>query len=98
MNNDTHRTRRPLRDLVADIAAPVAGEDDPARRRLLRIRQVVAFVGAAATLIQVIVWLMIALLGGGLHEPWWLWTAVPSAAAVAALTGLAKLRTEDTRS
>lgn len=81
-----------LREFAADVVHPVRPDADPGRRRLLRARQVVALVAAAATLVQVIVWLMIALAGGGLDAPWWLWTAVPALGAVAVLTGVERFR------
>ena len=94
MNNDVTHTidRHPLRTLATDIVRPAVYGADPARRRLLLARQAVAFVGTSATLVQIIVWLLIALLGGGLAEPWWLWTAVPVAVALAALTGADRRR------
>lgn len=72
--------------MAADVFWPTRPDAGPNRRRLLHARRLVAAVATTVTLIQVIVWLMIALLGGGLDAPWWLWTAVPSLVVVAALT------------
>jgi hypothetical protein len=93
MNNDAAPTvQYPFQAFLAEITRPVPHDGDPVRRRLLLARQIVFVAGAALTLIQVVVWLLVAVLGGGLDVPWWLWTAVPAAAAVAALTGLARFR------
>ncbi|MFD9894530.1 hypothetical protein ACFWY9_34735 [Amycolatopsis sp. NPDC059027] len=90
-DNDASRggtAPHPFRTLVTDLVRPVRHDLDPARRRLLVARQVVVLAGAAMTLVQVIVWLMIAILGGGLREPWWLWTAIPVVLAAGVLTGI----------
>ena len=55
-------------------------------RRLLRVRQVAAVGGALATLVQIVIWLMIAVISGDLDSPWWLTTAVPVAILVGILT------------
>ena len=55
-------------------------------RRVLLVRSAVAYVGLVTTMVQVVVWLMIALMTNHLDSPWWLWTTVPAVAAVAALT------------
>jgi hypothetical protein len=73
-------------DRLLDVFGPVADDLDPRRRRLLLARRAIAVVGTVVTLVEIIVWLAIAVAGGGLDAPWWLWTAVPAAAAVAALT------------
>ncbi|MEV4315614.1 hypothetical protein [Actinocrispum sp. NPDC049592] len=96
-DNDTSgggTARHPVRTLVTDIVRPVRDNLDPTSRRLLLARQIVVLAGAAMTLAQVIVWLMIAILGGGLREPWWLWTAVPAAIATGVLTGVERFRTD----
>jgi len=99
MNHDNDAShggtaRHPFRTLVTDIVRPVRQDLDPTSRRLVLARQVVVLAGAAMTLVQVIVWLMIAILGGGLREPWWLWTAVPVAIATGVLTGIERFRTD----
>jgi hypothetical protein len=94
MNNDNDRTAgHPFRTLVNDIVRPVWRDLDPRSRRLLLARQIVVLAGTAMTLVQVIIWLMIAILGGGLREPWWLWTAIPAAVAAGVLTGIERFRT-----
>jgi len=96
-DNDASRggtARHPFRTLVTDIVRPVQQDLDPTSRRLLLARQIVVLAGAAMTLVQVIVWLMIAILGGGLREPWWLWTAIPVVIATGVLTGIERLRTD----
>jgi hypothetical protein len=82
----------PRRSLLHEIDRPIPSDIDPGRRRLLLTRQIVVFAGAMATLIEIVVWLSIALLGGGLDAPWWLWTAVPALAAVGVLTALDRFR------
>ncbi len=54
--------------------------------RLLRVRQIAAVAGALATLVQIVIWLMIAVFSGHLDSPWWLTTAVPAAVLVGILT------------
>lgn len=96
-DNDMARggtARNPFHTLVADIVRPVRQNLDPTSRRLLLARQIVVLVGAAMTLVQVIVWLMIAILGGGLREPWWLWTAIPVVIATGVLTVIERFRTD----
>lgn len=93
-DNDAARARHPFRTLVTDVVRPVRRDIDPTSRRRLVARQIVVLAGAAVTLVQVIVWLMIAILGGGLRAPWWLWTAVPVAIAVGVLTGIERFRTD----
>ncbi|GAB3868961.1 hypothetical protein GCM10029964_127170 [Kibdelosporangium lantanae] len=95
MNHDNDGTaQHPVRTLVTDIVRPVRQDVDPTSRRLLLARQIVALAGTAMTLVQVIVWLMIAILGGGLRAPWWLWTAIPVVVAVGVLTGIERFRTD----
>jgi hypothetical protein len=55
-------------------------------RRVLLARQAAAVGGALATLVQVIVWLLLAVFGGHLDTPWWLWTPAAAATAVGLLT------------
>lgn len=97
MNNDNGTSRPPFRTLVTDIVRPDRHDLDPTSRRLLLARQIVSLAGAAVTLVQVIIWLMIAVLGGGLREPWWLWTAIPAAIAVGVLTAVERFRTSGDR-
>lgn len=92
--NDNDATEHPVRTLLTDIVRPVRHDLDPASRRLLLARQIVVLAGAAVTLVQVIVWLMIAILGGGLPAPWWLWTAIPVAVAAGVLTAVERFRTD----
>lgn len=73
-------------DRLLDVLGPVPDDLDPQRRRLLLARRAIATIGTVILLVEVIVWLAIAVADGGLDAPWWLWTAVPAAAAVAALT------------
>jgi hypothetical protein len=80
----THRSR--VSSLVEEIFGPVRAEAGTAQRRLLVARSVLAYVGLVGTLVQVVVWLMIAVITADLDSPWWLWTTVPAAAGVAALT------------
>jgi bacteriorhodopsin len=57
------------------------------QRAILRIATVVLL---AVTGVQVVIWLLIAIIGGHLTEPWWLWTTGAGAALVGAwslLTG-----------
>jgi hypothetical protein len=75
-----------LRALTEEILGPVRAPRGTARRRLLLARSACAHVGLIATVIQLVVWLMIGVLTAHLDSPWWLWTAVPAAAAVGVLT------------
>lgn len=87
--NDTTASRR---SLLHEIDRPIPADIDPGRRRLLLARQIVVLAGAMTTLVEIVVWLSIALLGGGLDAPWWLWTAVPVLAAAGVLTALDRFR------
>ena len=80
---DTIGTR--IGAFVDDVLNPQGPPGAPPAR-LLRIRQVAAVAGALATLVQIVIWLMIAVLSGDLDAPWWLTTAVPVAALVGILT------------
>ncbi len=87
MNNDPHPSQLVPRlgAFVNDVIDPPPVEPGP-RRRLLFVRQVIAIGGTVATLIQIIVWLLLAVFSGHLDTPWWLWTAAPAALAVGVLT------------
>jgi hypothetical protein len=76
------------RPLLEEIFGPVEPSGDAVERRLLVARSAVAYLGVVLTLVQVVIWLMIALVTTHLDTPWWLWTTAPALAAVAALTAL----------
>jgi hypothetical protein len=75
-----------INELVEEVFGPVHAEPGTAQRQLLVARSVLAYVGLVGTLVQVVVWLMIAVFTGSLDTPWWLWTTVPAAVGVAVLT------------
>lgn len=73
-------------DLAAEIFGPVPAPRGTTQRRMLLARSALAYVGLITTLVQIVVWLMIGILSDGLDAPWWLWTTVPAALGVIALT------------
>ena len=75
-----------IRSALDDVFGPVRARPGTTRHRLLLARSVLAYLGLVATLVQVVVWLMVGVFSGDLDTPWWLWTTVPAAVAVAALT------------
>lgn len=75
-----------ITQLGQDILGPVRAPRGTLQRRLLVARSAIAYFGTVATLVQIVVWLMIAAFSGALDSPWWLWTAVPALAAVGALS------------
>lgn len=92
MNTTTAPPSSRFRSLAAEIFGPVDAPDDAVEHRLLVARSAVAYAGLVATLVQVVVWLMIALVTTHLDSPWWLWTTVPAAAAVGVLTAVVHQR------
>jgi len=82
-----------LAGALGDIFGPVHAPHGTWKRKLLTLRSMVAYGGLLTTLVQVVVWLTIAVFTGHLDSPWWLWTTVPAAAAVVALTALDRWRT-----
>jgi hypothetical protein len=83
-SEDTHTSR--INDVVGEIFGPVRAAPGTPRHRLLLARSVVAYLGLVSTLVQIVVWLMMAVVTADLASPWWLWTTVPAAAAVGGLT------------
>ena len=77
-----------LRIAVEEIFGPVDAPPGTFERRVLLARSAVAYFGLVTTLVQVVVWLMIGLITTHLDTPWWLWTTVPAAGAVATLTAV----------
>jgi hypothetical protein len=53
--------------------------------RLGAIRRAVGVVTVVGTLIQIVVWLLIAVFSGALDSPWWLFTAAGGAVAAMSL-------------
>jgi hypothetical protein len=84
---------------AVNLFGPVNAPDRSTRQRLLQARRVCAAVGALATLLQVVVWLLIAVVTGRVDSPWWLWTAAPAALLTLSLglTDRAVRYIEDTR-
>ncbi|MFI2652077.1 hypothetical protein [Micromonospora fulviviridis] len=75
------RTRSFVGDVLRPPSTPTGSP-----RRILAARQITAVVGSLATLIQVVIWLLIGVIGGDLDSPWWLLTAVATTAVVGGLT------------
>jgi membrane protein implicated in regulation of membrane protease activity len=75
-----------IRALGEEILGPVPAPRGSVSRRILLVRSAFAYGGLVATLVQVVIWLMISVFAAHVDSPWWLWTAVPAAVAVAALT------------
>ncbi|MGH8881501.1 MAG: hypothetical protein ACRD0P_29815 [Stackebrandtia sp.] len=71
---------------VGEIFSPATVQRKSLRRTLLKVRQLIALLGVFATVVQIVVWLMIAVIGGDLDVPWWLWSAVFTVLAVGGLT------------
>lgn len=91
ITNETHtgQTNRFLSRLTAagaEIFAPVTAPRKSIHRTLLVARQATALLGVFGTVLQLVVWLMIGVIGGDLHGPWWLWTAAAAALFVAGFT------------
>lgn len=93
MNSTTSNTDLTrIQALGAEILGPVRAPHGT-RRTIQLARLVCAYGTLLATLVQVVVWLVIAVFTGHLDTPWWLWTAVPGTVAVGALTLLERWRT-----
>ncbi len=75
------------------VFGPVHAPRGTLERRILLARSAFAYAGLVTTLVQVVVWLTIGVLTGHLDSPWWLWTTVPAAGAVAGLTIADRWRT-----
>jgi hypothetical protein len=75
-----------LHTIGTEILGPVRAPRGTPGHRILLARSAVAYFGLIATLVQLVIWLVIAVLTVHLDSPWWLWTAVPAAGAVGALT------------
>lgn len=73
-------------DLGEEILGPVRAPRGTLPHRVLTVRSIVAYAGLLLTLVQVVVWLMVGVLSRSLDTPWFLWTTVPAAVVVAALT------------
>jgi len=87
MNTTTERhSSSRLHDLADAVFGPVRASRGTLERKLLLARSAFAYGGLIATLIQIVVWLTIGVTTAHLDSPWWLWTAVPAAAAVGLLT------------
>jgi len=104
MHTATEKTSNSRLHAVADdIFGPVRASHGTFERKLLLTRSAFAYGGLIATLVQIVVWLAIAVTTAHLDTPWWLWTALPAAAAVGLLTlarrwaATAETRTADTR-
>ncbi|GAB3860671.1 hypothetical protein GCM10028801_23860 [Nocardioides maradonensis] len=78
-----------IQSLGQELLGPVRAPRGSLRHRLLTARSVVTYAGLLLTLVQVVVWLLIGVFSGSLDTPWFLWTTVPAAALVAALTATA---------
>ncbi|MGY2873489.1 hypothetical protein ACVW00_000679 [Marmoricola sp. URHA0025 HA25] len=86
MNPTTSTTTTRIHAVGEQVFGPVLAPRGSLERRILLARSAFAYGGLITTLVQVVVWLTIAVLTGHLDSPWWLWTTVPAAAAVAGLT------------
>jgi hypothetical protein len=75
-----------IRSAVDQVFGPVSASQGTAQRRLLLTRSVFAYFVLISTLVQIVVWLTIAIFRGHLDSPWWLLTALPGAALVGVLT------------
>ena len=82
-----------LQKTAEDILGPVQAPRGTVRRRVLLVRSAAAYGGLISTLVQIVIWLTIAVFTGHLDSPWWLWTTVPAAVAVVGLTAVDKWRT-----
>ncbi|HZE38458.1 MAG TPA: hypothetical protein VE172_06555 [Stackebrandtia sp.] len=71
---------------IREVFTPTLGEGAPLRNTILKLRQAVALLGVFATVVQIVVWLMIGVIGGDLDVPWWLWSALFTALAVGGFT------------
>jgi len=84
MTSATTTTR--LQGLADQLLGPVGAPRGSLERRILLARSAFTYAGLITTLVQIVVWLAIGVLTGHVDSPWWLWTTVPAAAAVVALT------------
>ncbi|QWF76748.1 DUF1707 domain-containing protein [Amycolatopsis sp. CA-230715] len=75
----TARTRGDLRGALPRSPGAVVPVD------LLVAARLVAAVTFALTVVQIVVWVLVMVFSGNAEEPWWMWTALPGAAAVAGL-------------
>jgi hypothetical protein len=88
MNKDTRTDwlTRQLNVAAREVLRPADAHHTRIRQRIHVVRRVVAVMGTLATVVSLVVWLMIAVLGAGLDRPWWLWAVPPTLLAVGALT------------
>ncbi len=75
------------------IFGPAQAPRGTLERRILLARSALAYLCLITTLVQVVVWLTIAVLTDHLDSPWWLWTTVPTATAVLGLSAADRWRT-----
>lgn len=75
----TARTRGDLRGTIPPSPGAVVPVD------LLAAARVVAVATFVLTAVQFVVWVLVMVFSGSAEEPWWLWTALPGAAAAAGL-------------
>jgi hypothetical protein len=88
-----HTPTTRIQAAVDEIFGPVHAPHGTPERRILLARSALAYACLIATLVQVVVWLTIAVLTGHLDSPWWLWTTIPTAAAVVGLSVADRWRT-----
>ncbi len=62
---------------------PKPGDDGS--DRLLTLRRAVGALTVVGTLVQVVIWMLVAVFSGSLDTPWWLFTLAGGATAVLAL-------------
>ncbi|GAA1958307.1 DUF1707 domain-containing protein [Amycolatopsis minnesotensis] len=87
----TARTRGDLRGTVPAAPGAIVPVD------LLAAARLVAVATFALTAVQVVVWALVMVFSGSAEEPWWLWTALPGAAAAAGLWQARWWLSRDTR-
>jgi uncharacterized membrane protein YhdT len=74
------------------MIAPSTARPGSLKRRIHQARQLALTATVLLTLVQMIIWLMIAIGSGQLDGPWWLWTAAGGAFVVLALSSVDRLR------
>ncbi|SEG96162.1 hypothetical protein SAMN05444920_109298 [Nonomuraea solani] len=87
---EERRARLATAKTRADLRVALTGLPGAEATTLPRLLSVVTLVWLGACLVQIAVWLMIVLFGGGFAELWWLWTVVVGGAVVGVLWSLAE--------
>ncbi|HEY3688626.1 MAG TPA: hypothetical protein VGL93_36645 [Streptosporangiaceae bacterium] len=80
-----------LAAVAAAVAAPSTAPAGSVKRRIHLARQAVLIAATLVTLVQMIIWMIIAIATSHLDGPWWLWSGVVGVVAALGLTAADRL-------